>query len=129
MVLLAGVLCGLPRPALGNLFVADAGPFNMEGHGTIGEYTESGATVNASLITGLSFPASVAVSDGFIYVTNSHDGTIGKYTTSGVPINPTLISGLNVPVDIEVSGGDLYVAEVGAGRVGKYTTSGATINA
>lgn len=129
LVLLAStvILCGMPKPALGNVFVADLGPFGVDDRGTIGEYTNSGATVNASLISGLSFPGSIAVSEGFIYVTNFHEGTIGKYTTSGLTINPTLISGLNAPGDIEVSGGDLYVAELN--RVGKYSTSGGTVNA
>jgi hypothetical protein len=131
VVLVAGILilCTLAEPTLGNLFVTV--PPSPDTQGTIGEYTNSGATVNASLLTGLSFPGSIAVSDGFIYVTNSIAGTIGKYTISGVAINPTLISGLNSPQDIEVSGGNLYVAEYRDGlnsRVGKYTTSGETVN-
>jgi hypothetical protein len=129
-VLLAStlILCAMPESVLGNLFVTD--PFN---NGTIGEYTNSGATINASLITGLSDPRSIAVSGGFIYVTNAGTGTVGKYTTSGETINASLISGVH-PADIEVSGNDLYITDFngplsGFGSVGKYTTSGATINA
>jgi hypothetical protein len=130
LVLLAGalILCAMPESVLGNLFVTD--PSN---NGTIGEYTNSGATVNASLITGLSDPESIAVSGGFLYVTNPSAGTVGKYTTSGETINASLISGVH-PADIEASGNDLYITDFngplsGFGSVGKYTTSGATINA
>ena len=48
----------------------------------IGEYTTTGTTVNASLITGLLHPLSIAVSGGDIFVLNGN-GTIGEYTTSG----------------------------------------------
>ena len=41
-----------------NLFVANSGA------GTIGEYTTSGATVNASLISGLDTPLFIAVAAG-----------------------------------------------------------------
>jgi hypothetical protein len=122
------VLCTLPKSAFGNLFVAVPGSFL--GPGYIGEYTNSGATINASLITGLTDITQIAVSDGFIYVAN-RNGTIGKYTTSGATIDPTLISGLHDPFDVEVSGGDLYVLETSFpnNRVSKYTTSGETVNA
>jgi hypothetical protein len=51
--------------------------------GTIGEYTTSGATVNPTLITGLSFPNGIAVSGGNLFVVDRDTGTIGEYTTSG----------------------------------------------
>jgi hypothetical protein len=123
LVVVALIMCAVPRTTLGNLFV-----LNLNNIGTIGEYTNSGTPVNPTLITGLGFVSSIAVSDGFVYVARS-DGTIGKYTTSGVTINASLISGLNDPTHIAVSGADLYVAEEGNDRVGKYTTSGATVNA
>jgi hypothetical protein len=80
LVLLAVALitCAVPKTTLGNLFVRSGN--------TIAEYTNSGAPVNPTLITGLSFPSDIAVSDGFLYVVN-FDGTIGKYTTSGATIN------------------------------------------
>jgi hypothetical protein len=136
-ILIAGtlILFAVPKIALGNLFVLDTLP----GNGTIAEYTNSGAPVNVSLLTGLGFVdqdgfgfgslPSVATADGFLYVTNPIAGTIGKYTTSGATINAALISGLKDPQDIEIPGGELYVAERGNNRVGKYTTSGATVNA
>jgi hypothetical protein len=59
--------------------------------GTIAEYTTSGATVNASLISGLSFPEGIAVSGSDLFVVNTNansvqtlgPGSIGEYTTSG----------------------------------------------
>ena len=38
--------------------------------GTIGEYTTSGATVNASLVSGLNYPYGIAVSGSNLFVTN-----------------------------------------------------------
>lgn len=127
-VVLVGIIlisCAVPKVSFGNLFISqtDGNDFT-----TISEYTKSGAPVSPALIQ-LRFGGPIAVSDGFIYVTNYHDGTIGKYTTSGATVNAALISGLNDPWDIEISDGFLYVAETGADRVGKYTASGATVNA
>jgi hypothetical protein len=119
--------CAMAVTALGTVFVVDRGFGTSEG--TIGAYTDSGATINASLITGLNEPLSVAVSGGFLYVTNSGNGTIGKYTTSGATVNASLVTGLSNPQDIEISGGNLFVSEAGNGRIGEYTTSGATVNA
>jgi hypothetical protein len=65
--------------------------------GTIGEYTISGATVNASLISGLNGPSSIVVSGSNLFVTNTSNGTIGEYTTSGATVNASLISGLDEP--------------------------------
>ena len=62
--------------------------------GTIGEYTTSGGTVNATLISGLSNPDGVAVSGSDLFVVNPGNGTIGEYTTSGATVNPSLVSGL-----------------------------------
>ncbi len=101
--------------------------------GTIGEYTSTGETVNAALITGLNFPTDVAVSGGFLYVTSvnggSGAGTIGQYTLTGGTVNAALVTGLNGPADVVVSGGNLFVANAFSGTIGEYTTSGATVNA
>jgi MYXO-CTERM domain-containing protein len=99
------------------------------GIGTVGEYTTSGATVNASLISGLGGPAGLAVSGSNLFVANAVAGTISEYNTSGALVNAALISGLNTPVGIAVSGPDLFVTEEGSGTVGEYTTSGAVVNA
>jgi hypothetical protein len=101
---------------------------------TIGEYTTSGATVNSSLISGLSGPYGIAISGSDLFVTNTHgggtgDGTIGEYTTSGATVNATLVTGLSEPAGIAVSGPDIFVVNDGSGSIGEYTTSGSTVNA
>jgi hypothetical protein len=99
--------------------------------GTIGEYTLSGATVNAALISGLSEPIGLALDGkGNLFVANVSSGTIGEYTTSGLTVNASLISGLNGPAGIALDGkGNLFVADQFNNRIGEYTTSGATVNA
>lgn len=100
------------------------------GNGGVGEYTTSGATVNASLISGLNGNlGDVAVSGNDIFVVNNSAGTIGEYTTSGATVNTALITGLNHPLAMVISGNDIFVLNQGAGTVGEYTTSGATVNA
>jgi len=123
------VLLAMPAPAhCGNIFVT-----NFTGN-TIGEYNATtGAPINASLITGLNGPQSVALPGGHLFVANFNTGSIGEYTTSGATVNASLIKGLNFPGAIAVSGGNLFVANagtsVGTGSIGEYTTSGATVNA
>ena len=75
---------GLAASAPGQIYVAN------QASGTIGEYTLSGQTINASFITGLSAPTGMAVSGGYLYVAQEN-GTICKYTTSGTLVNATLI--------------------------------------
>src|ERR1017187_1279308 len=69
--------------------------------GTIGEYTTSGATVNASLVSGLSNPSGIAVSGSDLFVANQGSGTIGEYTTTGATVNASLVSGLDNPSGID----------------------------
>ncbi len=95
---------------------------------TIGEYTTSGATISAALVSGLIAPIGIAVSGANLFVTNDEGGTIGEYTTSGATVNAALVSGLNGPWGIAVSGSNLFVANT-AGTIGEYSTSGATVNA
>src|SRR4029453_16620678 len=69
---------------------------NGNGTASIGKYTRSGATIDASLVeTGLPGPRGFAVSGSDLYVasfasTASPTGTIGKYTTSGATVNSAL---------------------------------------
>jgi hypothetical protein len=107
------------------------------GSNSIGEYTTSGATVNADLISGLSDPGGgIAVCGSDLFVVNVAGGyegygMIGEYTTSGAVVNASLVSGLYIPGAIAVSGSDLFVANFGPfgnGWIGEYTTSGATVN-
>jgi hypothetical protein len=109
--------------------------------GTIGEYTTSGATINAALVTGAGISDGIAVSGNELFVTTLHDanadpnsGTIGVYdATTGAPINTSLVTGLAAPDGVLVSGGNLYVAnsdgDNAPSTIGEYTTSGDVINA
>src|SRR5438067_1076542 len=97
----------------------------------IGKYTTSGSTLNASLISGLSFPsgtllttliydlyqpAAVALDGhGHLYVASWNGansfGAVGEYTLTGAPINPSLISGLSSPSGLAFdSSGNLFVS-------------------
>jgi hypothetical protein len=48
---------------------------------TIGEYSLSGTTVNAPLISGLRFPSAIAISGNNLFIVNRLSNTIGEYTT------------------------------------------------
>jgi hypothetical protein len=72
-------------------------------HFRFGEYTISGATVNASLISGLTGPEGIAVSGSYLFVVNGVTGTIGEYATSGATVNASLISGLTEPEAIGIA--------------------------
>jgi DNA-binding beta-propeller fold protein YncE len=94
-----------------------------------------GATVNASLITGLDLPNGIAVSGGSLFVTDTGGNTISEYTPSGATVNASLITGLYFPSGIVVTGGNLFVMNQlvtnnpPSGTIGEYTTSGTTVNA
>jgi hypothetical protein len=72
------------------------------GNSTIGEYTTSGATVNSSLVSGLSAPFSIAVSGSDLFVVNQATSSIAECTTSGTTVNSSLVTGLNGPAEIAV---------------------------
>jgi hypothetical protein len=119
-----------------NIFVVNYG---VGGAGWVGEYTSSGATVNANLISGFNGPIGIAASGTNPFVTNAFSNAmnpltqdvVGEYTTAGQVVNASLITGLNEPISIAASGGNLYVGSVnggGTGTIGEYTTSGAVVN-
>lgn len=108
------------------------------GSDTVGEYTISGATINASLVSGLSGPYGVAVSGSNLYVVNddyaSGAAWIDEYTLGVTPgtitsSNTSFISGLSRVAGIAISGSYIFVVNYGNNTIGEYTTSGATINA
>jgi hypothetical protein len=120
--------------ANGVLFVANRGASLPGDSGSVAEYDAmTGATVNASLITGLAVPTSIAVSGGDLFVVSgqsaiAEDATVGLYTTSGVSLNPSLITNIPGPTPglaaIVISGDNLIV---GVGT-SEYTTSGTLVN-
>jgi DNA-binding beta-propeller fold protein YncE len=86
------------------LFVTDQ-PSTAIG-ATIGEYTTAGATVNATLVSGLGGPNGsvfgIKVSGANLFVAINFDNAVGEYTTTGGTVNASLISGLNEPFDIAI---------------------------
>jgi hypothetical protein len=139
----AAALSATPRTARGQIFEVNVHD-GSEGTGSIGEYTTSGATMNASLISGLDYPTGIAVSGSSLFVANYYSGnssglgTIGEYTTSGTTVQVPLISGLNNPIGIAVSGTNIFVTNQGTdsgggvavntGSIAEYTTSGVLEN-
>jgi hypothetical protein len=65
----AMALWAIPATAYGQIF--ETNYFSA----TVGEYTTDGATLNDSLVTGLSIPFGIAVSAGSIFVANHESGT------------------------------------------------------
>ncbi len=102
---------------------------------TLGEYSTSGATINASLLTGLNGAVNGIVASGSsIFLPNINsglagDGYVAQYSTSGATVNGALIPGLDNPEGIALSGSDLFVSDELTGSIGEYTTAGATVNA
>ena len=98
LIIFLGTL--LAKQAHGQIYV------NYNGNsGLIGEYdAATGATINASLVSGLNYPYAIAVSGGKLFVANPSPGgggliTIQEYdSTTGAAINTSFISGLNGPV-------------------------------
>src|ERR1700683_3202792 len=76
--------------------------------GEIAEYTSSGATVNAHLVSGLSSPYAIAVLGPDLFVYNQGSDTVGEYTTAGKTVNANLITGITGITGIVVSGSDLF---------------------
>ncbi len=66
----------------------------------IGEYTTSGATVNANLIPGVPNGINGIVVNGNNMFVANISGTIAEYSISGALINPSFITGLNSPVGL-----------------------------
>ena len=100
------------------------------GSSTIGEYTLTGGTVNASLIsTGLNLPHGIVVSGSNIFVTNQGGSTIGEYTTSGGTVNTSLLSGSTINGQcFAVLGTDIFVTSNFLHNIAEYTTSGTLVN-
>jgi autotransporter-associated beta strand protein len=94
------LVSGLLHPT--DIALSGSDLFVMNNYGsTIGEYTTSGSTVNASLIPNVG-NYGLALSGSDLFVGNYQAGTIGEYTTPGATVNASLISGLNDPDGIAV---------------------------
>ena len=80
-------------------------------NGTVGEYdATTGAAINASFITGLSFPWGLALSGNNLLVANSASNTVGEYNAAtGAAINAIFITGLQGAFGQEELNDDLFV--------------------
>src|SRR5580704_16291119 len=103
MSLLFGALAAAGAAHAGYVLVSNSSS------GTIGVYTTSGATVNASLITGLNDPGSLTLSGSDLFV-ELGGNSIGEYTTGGSTVNAALITGLGNVHQISSFGSNLFVA-------------------
>jgi hypothetical protein len=99
--------------------------------GIVGEYTTSGQTVKASLISGFDYPTNaIAISGSNLFVDSgafigSPSGEIGEYTTSGGTVKANFIDGLSYGIDF--SGSNLIVSQyddTGGGTVDEYNATG-----
>ena len=77
-----------------NITVSGSNLFVSNDSGIVGEYTTSGATVNASLINVGSNDelGSMVVIGSDLFVSDYSAGLVGEYTTSGATVNASLIS-------------------------------------
>jgi hypothetical protein len=108
------------------IFVTNPG--REPGNGTISAYNSLGGTVNASLVTGLSDPAHLAVSGSILAVIDVSVDSVAEYTWLGATVTPRFFfEGLQSPYTIAASGSNLFVT-TGPTTIGEFTASGATIN-
>jgi hypothetical protein len=121
-----------------DLFVSTENNSTDPNTGYVGEYTTSGGTVNAKLITDLNGPDGLAVSGSDLFVVNNYSAKIGEYTTSGGTVNTALLTGsdpgLDDPTMIAAAGTDLFIvnytnSETGSNAIAEYTTSGGEVDA
>lgn len=97
--------------------------------GKVAKYSNSGAVINSSLITGLNFPTGLAVDgQGSLYVVVRNDNKVSRYTESGGLLNSTLLT-YATPSGIATDRlGHLFVARTDPGSVGEFTTSGQPVS-
>lgn len=130
--LLAGVNTGVG--GVGQIVAAGGELFIIGGSGaTIGEFNPDGSTVNASLITGLSGAAALAVAppDLVVSYTTLNVG-IGEYGLDGSTVNAALIGAypaLDSPEGLVGAGSNFYIADLNSdfSTVKEYSSSGSAV--
>jgi len=97
------------------------------GNGNVGEYSTAGATINASLLTGLTEAATIAAAGTSLFIETDSNDNIGKYTTAGATVSATFITGTGTnEYGLALSGNTLFAARFGTGIVSEYNaTTGA----
>jgi hypothetical protein len=97
-------------------------------NGTIGEYNLDGTLENATFISGLEGPWSLAASSSNLFVALPSSGSISKYNLDGSVANPALITGLSNPTGLTVFGSDLFVSFADTGLISLYNLDGTPLN-
>jgi hypothetical protein len=118
----SGLSLPLGLAVANNIYVADYQA------GKIDTFTLSGAPTTPT-ISGLTWPTSVGVYNGIIYVVQegAFNGTVTEYTQSGTQVGPT-ISGLSNPRGIAFDAdGNIYVDDYGAGEIEAFNQLGAAV--
>src|SRR5580704_4828489 len=105
--LIGMLLIALGFSVHGQIFVGSSADSN------IGEYSTSGSTVNASLITGVGNPWGMAWDgNANLFVAAEGNRRVGEYTISGATVNASLISIRGDPTGVALDGsGHVFVID------------------
>jgi hypothetical protein len=98
------------------------------GGNKVGKFNaDTGAVVDANLITGLGGPWAIAIDGSTLYVSLFNSGKVGKYMTDGTVVNASFIT-VSSPAGIGVWGSYLFVMT--ANDIRKYNkTDGSLVDA
>ena len=116
---------------IGGVSVSQAQIFVVNNNnGTVGEYSLTGSTINARLISGFQDTRAITAMGTNLLVADFSGvgGNIFSYTTSGFLLG-TFIANVAGPDAMTISGGNLFEANYFGASVGSYTTNGGTNNA
>lgn len=100
--------------------------------GTVGEYSNSGATINASFATGLGHTTGLAVSGSHLFVgalQSVLSASIDEYSTSGTTVASPLLGSLRGDMPLAISGQNLFYGESSSSAIGEYNLADSTNNA
>ena len=101
---------------------------------SIGEYdANTGATIDASLITGIGhYPQEIAVDGNTLLVATISTQMPAYDATTGASINSAFITGLQGATGVATWNGNIFVTNINTGHngyIGEYSSSGTPINA
>lgn len=97
----------------------------------VGSYNPTtGATNNATFITGITAPVGILENGGNLLVSSTADDTVGKYDlATGATVNSALVSD-DSALALAISGSTLYVSHFAHNKISTFNANtGATLNA
>lgn len=100
----------------------------VTGVNTIGRANLDGTGVNASFITGLDEPRSIAVNGTHIFWTNSGSNSIGRANLDGSGPNSAFIQGTASPRGLAINGTYIYWTNFNPNSIGRATLAGGSVN-